>query len=176
LNQKLILSGLDNEFNNTGKSSQTSSVTNESVILDVFEYNDIKIERKILMADGDVIFHNTKRFGNKIEFEQACKKLRKYNLGKYSDMKKNENSGSKKKAACFIKTDTSGFSDEKKLDFSKVLMKFRVDIDEYSTSLKRKVNNGDFNDDDDDDYGGIKDGDNDDFQPAFKRTKLMDSK
>ncbi len=90
------------------------------------------------------------------------------------------NSESTKKAACFIKTDTGGFSDEKTLEFSKVIMKFRVDIDEYSTSLKRKVNYGDFNDDDDENGGnkdgGNKDGDNDDFQPAFKRKKLMDSK
>ncbi len=55
---------------------------------------------------------------------------------------------------------------KQKLEFMKVSMK--LDIDEYSTSLKSKVTYGDVIDDDDDV--------NDNFQPVIKRTKLMDSK
>ena len=136
------MSGIPKNFD----SSQT--ISGKQTDIELFEFNEIKLESKILLSDGQTVFFYNNQFKKLVDFELACNRLSQNKLGILASAKKNESTLSDKKASCFIKHDINKYEEKEYLEIGKTLFKYQVDIIQYkSTFLKRKLNNPCDNDD-----------------------------
>jgi hypothetical protein len=69
------MSGIPKNFD----SSQT--ISGKQTDIELFEFNEIKLERKILLSDGQTVFFNNNQFKKLVDFELACNRLSQNKLG-----------------------------------------------------------------------------------------------
>ena len=78
--------------------------------------DELKLEQKILLTEGEIIYFNNSLFSKLSIFEKASNNLQNHNLGKYEYKKKCDKAS--KRAHCFFKTNYDSISDkDEKLDF-----------------------------------------------------------
>ena len=76
------MSGIPKNFD----SSQT--ISGKQTDIELFEFNEIKLERKILLSDGQTVFFNNNQFKKLVDFELACNRLSQNKLGILASAKK----------------------------------------------------------------------------------------
>jgi hypothetical protein len=88
------MSGIPKNFD----SSQT--ISGKQSDIELFEFNEIKLDRKILLSDGLTVFFYNNQFKKLVDFELACNRLSQNKLGILASAKKNESTLSDKKSSC----------------------------------------------------------------------------
>jgi hypothetical protein len=114
------MSGIPKNFD----SSQT--ISGKQTDIELFEFNEIKLERKILLSDGQTVFFNKNQFKKLVDFELACNRLSQNKLGFLASAKKNESTLSDKKASCFIKHDINKYEEKEYLEIGKTFFNFKL--------------------------------------------------
>ena len=54
----------------------------KTVVNALIPIHEIKLERKVLLSEGEIVFFINNAFGTVSSFESACLKLEKYKFGK----------------------------------------------------------------------------------------------
>lgn len=160
LNQKLILSGYDLNFNSVNElnSFDEPIEENESLIKIVTPKTSCKkslnkIEKNILLYPGNMVFSTdltvSKLCPDKSTFENVCKELEEQSLGKLVLAKRNN---SHKPSIAFEKTDITNIDNNLKIKICNNLHKLKIDIDEFKNSfilneskIKRQITSDDLN-------------------------------
>jgi hypothetical protein len=114
------MSGIPKNFD----SSQT--ISGKQTDIELFEFNEIKLESKILLSDGQTVFFYNNQFKKLVDFELACNRLSQNKLGILASAKKNESTLSDKKASCFIKHDINKYEEKEYLEIGKTFFNFKL--------------------------------------------------
>lgn len=146
----MILSGISIDI------KDPSSISGKSIEANLFPLNEIKLERKILLSDGDTVFFESNKHFKVTDFEAASAKLKRFNLGFLTQEKKDASSTSQKKSKCFKKRDLDELEENDKLIVLNALIKFQVDPELYKETFSKRK----FSEDDDIEN-----------EPELKRTK-----
>ena len=130
--QKLLLSGIPKDYNDSVLSGKTLSD-------DRYPYEQTIVERKILYFEEELVFFLQNQHKSLKCFEAAALRLERNGLGEYKQLKKN--SGSTKNSHCFQKINFNELENEERLEAQNSLIKFHIDIEKYRKLFsKRKLN------------------------------------